>query len=285
MQARSAVGWRRLSRPAGGGSFPCEAALFSSAAGPILGAAQALAGTSMGPAALGGWRLLVAGVILAAPARRHLPALLRALRHGLAPPAADLRRRHRRLPGGVPLLDRPHRRRPGHRPRRHRPDRPARVRRTPHADLADLHRHRRDRLRPADGAHRNRRRRPRAAGRHGLGCLLRPVHRVRQAVGHRPPRRAPADGVRPLAAARRRSAGAMDGRGHRHARATRHAGPHRLAGAGHHRPGVLAVLRRIPSTSAAAVGTLSLAEPLAASFLGVFVLHEHLCASLLQLQV
>ncbi|WP_406171957.1 DMT family transporter [Streptomyces canus] len=32
----------------------------------------------------------------------------------------------------------------------------------------------------------------------------------------------------------------------------------------------------IPSTSAAAVGTLSLAEPLAASFLGVFVLHEHL---------
>ncbi|MEU7260541.1 EamA family transporter [Streptomyces rimosus] len=32
----------------------------------------------------------------------------------------------------------------------------------------------------------------------------------------------------------------------------------------------------IPSTSAATVGTLSLAEPLAASILGVFVLHEHL---------
>ncbi|WP_030372093.1 EamA family transporter [Streptomyces rimosus] len=32
----------------------------------------------------------------------------------------------------------------------------------------------------------------------------------------------------------------------------------------------------LPSTSAATVGTLSLAEPLAASILGVFVLHEHL---------
>ncbi|WP_208606392.1 EamA family transporter, partial [Streptomyces silaceus] len=32
----------------------------------------------------------------------------------------------------------------------------------------------------------------------------------------------------------------------------------------------------IASTSAAAVGTLCLAEPLTASFLGVFVLHEHL---------
>ncbi|WP_260475197.1 DMT family transporter [Streptomyces sp. WAC 06725] len=32
----------------------------------------------------------------------------------------------------------------------------------------------------------------------------------------------------------------------------------------------------VPSTSAATVGTLSLAEPLAASILGVFVLHEHL---------
>ncbi|MEV5173872.1 EamA family transporter [Streptomyces flaveolus] len=35
----------------------------------------------------------------------------------------------------------------------------------------------------------------------------------------------------------------------------------------------------ITSTSAVAVGTLSLAEPLAASFLGVFVLHEHLTAT------
>lgn len=42
MQARSAVGLRRFSRPAGGGAFLCEAALFSSAAGLILGAAHHL---------------------------------------------------------------------------------------------------------------------------------------------------------------------------------------------------------------------------------------------------
>ncbi|MFH8805104.1 DMT family transporter [Streptomyces sp. NPDC017936] len=68
---------------------------FSSGAGLILGAAllwgtvgpaQALAGASMGPAALGGWRLLVGGAVLAAPACRRLPALLPALRHGLARP-------------------------------------------------------------------------------------------------------------------------------------------------------------------------------------------------------
>ncbi|MFD7710230.1 DMT family transporter [Streptomyces sp. NPDC059785] len=68
---------------------------FSSGAGLVLGAAllwgtvgpaQALAGTPVNPAALGGWRLLVGGVVLAAPALRHLPALLPALRRGLAGP-------------------------------------------------------------------------------------------------------------------------------------------------------------------------------------------------------
>ncbi|MBG7697671.1 EamA family transporter [Streptomyces sp. MC1] len=68
---------------------------FSNGAGLILGAAllwgtvgpaQALVGTSMGPVALGGWRLVVGGTVLAACARRHLPALLPALRHGLARP-------------------------------------------------------------------------------------------------------------------------------------------------------------------------------------------------------
>ncbi len=68
---------------------------FSGGAGLILGAAvlwgtvgpaQALAGTSLGPAALGGWRLLVGGAVLAALARRHLRALLPAMRQGLARP-------------------------------------------------------------------------------------------------------------------------------------------------------------------------------------------------------
>lgn len=68
---------------------------FSGGAGLILGAAvlwgtvgpaQALADTSLGPAALGGWRLLVGGVVLGALGRRHLRALFPALRQGLARP-------------------------------------------------------------------------------------------------------------------------------------------------------------------------------------------------------
>ncbi|MGW0087135.1 DMT family transporter [Streptomyces sp. NPDC003393] len=64
---------------------------FSSGAGLILGAAllwgtvgpaQALAGIPMGPPALGGWRLLVGGAVLGALTRRHLRALLPALREG-----------------------------------------------------------------------------------------------------------------------------------------------------------------------------------------------------------
>ncbi|MFI6935428.1 DMT family transporter [Streptomyces sp. NPDC050287] len=68
---------------------------ISGGAGLILGAAvlwgtvgpaQALAGTSLGPAALGGWRLLVGGAVLGALARRHLRALFPAIRQGLARP-------------------------------------------------------------------------------------------------------------------------------------------------------------------------------------------------------
>ncbi|MFF7650354.1 DMT family transporter [Streptomyces sp. NPDC007983] len=68
---------------------------FSGGAGLILGAAllwgtvgpaQALADTSLGPAALGAWRLLVGGAVLGALARRHLRALLPAMRQGLARP-------------------------------------------------------------------------------------------------------------------------------------------------------------------------------------------------------
>lgn len=51
-----------------------------------VGPAQALAGTPLAPAALGGWRLLVGGVVLGVLARRHLPALAPALRRGLARP-------------------------------------------------------------------------------------------------------------------------------------------------------------------------------------------------------
>ncbi|MFH9426346.1 DMT family transporter [Streptomyces sp. NPDC017529] len=51
-----------------------------------VGPAQALAGTPLAPAALGGWRLLVGGVVLGILARRHLPALVPALRRGLARP-------------------------------------------------------------------------------------------------------------------------------------------------------------------------------------------------------
>lgn len=68
---------------------------FSSGAGGILGAAllwgtvapaQALADVPMSPAALGGWRLLVGGAVLGALFRRHLRALLPALRRGLLRP-------------------------------------------------------------------------------------------------------------------------------------------------------------------------------------------------------
>ncbi|MEV0278647.1 EamA family transporter [Streptomyces sp. NPDC050610] len=68
---------------------------FFGGAGLVLGAmllwgtvgpAQALAGTPMGPAALGGWRLVVGGVVLGVCARRHLPALIPAMRQGLARP-------------------------------------------------------------------------------------------------------------------------------------------------------------------------------------------------------
>ncbi|MFE7171286.1 DMT family transporter [Streptomyces sp. NPDC057616] len=51
-----------------------------------VGPAQAFTGTAMNPAALGGWRLLVGGVVLAVFARRHLRSMLPALRHGLARP-------------------------------------------------------------------------------------------------------------------------------------------------------------------------------------------------------
>ncbi|MGW5852645.1 DMT family transporter [Streptomyces sp. NPDC055254] len=68
---------------------------FSGGAGLVLGAmllwgtvgpAQALAGTPLGPAALGGWRLLVGGAVLGVLARRHLKELLPAMRRGLARP-------------------------------------------------------------------------------------------------------------------------------------------------------------------------------------------------------
>lgn len=51
-----------------------------------VGPAQALAGTSLSPAALGGWRLLVGGAVLGAFAGRHLRGLLPSLRRGLARP-------------------------------------------------------------------------------------------------------------------------------------------------------------------------------------------------------
>ncbi|GGJ28264.1 transporter [Streptomyces brasiliensis] len=51
-----------------------------------VGPAQALADIPMGPAALGGWRLLVGGAVLGVLTGRHLRALLPALQQGLARP-------------------------------------------------------------------------------------------------------------------------------------------------------------------------------------------------------
>lgn len=68
---------------------------FSGGAGLILGAAllwgtvgpaQALAGDVMSPAALGGWRLVVGGAVLALLCRRHLRGLRPALGRGLLRP-------------------------------------------------------------------------------------------------------------------------------------------------------------------------------------------------------
>jgi DME family drug/metabolite transporter len=68
---------------------------FSGGAGLVLGAAllwgtvgpaQALAGDVMSPAALGGWRLVVGGTVLALLCRRHLRGLRPALRQGLVRP-------------------------------------------------------------------------------------------------------------------------------------------------------------------------------------------------------
>ncbi|MEN2416575.1 EamA family transporter [Streptomyces rimosus] len=68
---------------------------LSNGAGLILGAAllwgtvgpaQTLAGAPMNPAALGGWRLLVGGAVLAVLARRHLRSLRPAIGQGLARP-------------------------------------------------------------------------------------------------------------------------------------------------------------------------------------------------------
>lgn len=68
---------------------------FSGGAGLILGAAllwgtvgpaQALAGSPLSPAALGGWRLLVGGAVLGAVTHRRLLTLLPALRQGVARP-------------------------------------------------------------------------------------------------------------------------------------------------------------------------------------------------------
>jgi DME family drug/metabolite transporter len=68
---------------------------FTAGAGLILGAAllwgtvgpaQALADVPMGPAALGGWRLLVGGAVLAALNGRHLRALLSVVRQGMVRP-------------------------------------------------------------------------------------------------------------------------------------------------------------------------------------------------------
>ncbi|MDQ0771829.1 hypothetical protein QF026_000295 [Streptomyces aurantiacus] len=176
------------------------------------------------------------------------PAPRSAAGHGPAP--ADMRRGHGRLPGGLPLFHRAHgrraghRRRPGRRSRRHGPHRPIRQRRTPDPDMADRHHRRCDRLRAAPLAHRQQRRCHRTAGGHRLRRLLRPVHRVREAADHRPPGRPPAGRVRPGAAAGSRSADAVDGHRLDRARAAHRSCADRLAGAGLHHPGLLAVLHR-----------------------------------------